>query len=137
AQGHALTRIRPSRGSASRMCLGGLVRSWMFWLMMAALFVAFFGPILWMGTTSLKTYGEATSIPPTLLPSSFDTSAYDTLLSLDGQYPVLRWVLNSLVADRKSTRLNSSHVSISYAVFCLKKKRQKPQNQMHRHHTDM
>src|SRR5699024_3875709 len=27
------------------------------------------------------------------------------------------------VLDRKSTRLNSSHVSISYAVFCLKKKR--------------
>src|SRR5690242_21011296 len=26
-------------------------------------------------------------------------------------------------ADRKSTRLNSSHMSISYAVFCLKKKR--------------
>src|SRR5699024_12015405 len=26
------------------------------------------------------------------------------------------------VLDRKSTRLNSSHVSISYAVFCLKKK---------------
>src|SRR5699024_11703402 len=31
--------------------------------------------------------------------------------------------------DRKSTRLNSSHVSISYAVFCLKKKKQK-------HHID-
>src|SRR5207249_11810056 len=28
----------------------------------------------------------------------------------------------ALTADRKSTRLNSSHVSISYAVFCLKKK---------------
>ena len=27
-------------------------------------------------------------------------------------------------ADRKSTRLNSSHVVISYAVFCLKKKKQ-------------
>src|SRR5690625_5859971 len=27
------------------------------------------------------------------------------------------------VIDRKSTRLNSSHVAISYAVFCLKKKR--------------
>src|SRR5207249_7125177 len=27
--------------------------------------------------------------------------------------------------DRKSTRLNSSHVSISYAVFCLKKKKQR------------
>src|SRR2546427_4524719 len=29
------------------------------------------------------------------------------------------------VADRKSTRLNSSHSQISYAVFCLKKKKQK------------
>src|SRR5699024_12450677 len=28
-----------------------------------------------------------------------------------------------LIIDRKSTRLNSSHVSISYAVFCLKKKK--------------
>src|SRR5436309_11706310 len=28
-----------------------------------------------------------------------------------------------VVADRKSTRLNSSHVKISYAVFCLKKKK--------------
>src|SRR5690606_39706193 len=30
------------------------------------------------------------------------------------------------VVDRKSTRLNSSHVKISYAVFCLKKKNLKP-----------
>src|SRR5690554_7081222 len=29
------------------------------------------------------------------------------------------------IADRKSTRLNSSHVRISYAVFCLKKKKKK------------
>src|SRR5256885_9492929 len=28
--------------------------------------------------------------------------------------------------DRKSTRLNSSHLVISYAVFCLKKKKEKP-----------
>ena len=32
------------------------------------------------------------------------------------------------MADRKSTRLNSSHVRISYAVFCLKKKKQKHTN---------
>src|SRR5690349_23215831 len=31
--------------------------------------------------------------------------------------------LIALCADRKSTRLNSSHVEISYAVFCLKKKK--------------
>src|SRR3712207_7671145 len=30
---------------------------------------------------------------------------------------------NHLTADRKSTRLNSSHANISYAVFCLKKKK--------------
>src|SRR5690606_40638998 len=41
----------------------------------------------------------------------------------------LGWVLLGLLiggtigTDRKSTRLNSSHVKISYAVFCLKKKK--------------
>src|SRR3712207_8766354 len=30
------------------------------------------------------------------------------------------------IADRKSTRLNSSHANISYAVFCLKKKKKRP-----------
>src|SRR5690348_17599395 len=34
---------------------------------------------------------------------------------------------NSQALDRKSTRLNSSHPSISYAVFCLKKKKKKKQ----------
>src|SRR5690242_21188607 len=32
-------------------------------------------------------------------------------------------VVADIGGDRKSTRLNSSHMSISYAVFCLKKKR--------------
>src|SRR5437870_7388950 len=39
---------------------------------------------------------------------------------------LLRFLLDSLDdtrRDRKSTRLNSSHVAISYAVFCLKKKK--------------
>ena len=35
------------------------------------------------------------------------------------------FVENYIDADRKSTRLNSSHVAISYAVFCLKKKKNK------------
>src|SRR3712207_7664413 len=34
-------------------------------------------------------------------------------------------VVHSVTADRKSTRLNSSHANISYAVFCLKKKKKK------------
>src|SRR5437660_2949392 len=35
----------------------------------------------------------------------------------------LNRMIHSTARDRKSTRLNSSHVAISYAVFCLKKKK--------------
>src|SRR3712207_7159808 len=41
---------------------------------------------------------------------------YNNLLSFKSIYTML------LYLDRKSTRLNSSHANISYAVFCLKKK---------------
>src|SRR5690606_5466780 len=40
-----------------------------------------------------------------------------------GKSTLLRAVAG-LIPDRKSTRLNSSHVKISYAVFCLKKKKE-------------
>src|SRR5947209_20029449 len=60
-------------------------------------------------------------------------------LSLHDALPILmRWAVMSSdrpsawgkrgrnsMADRKSTRLNSSHANISYAVFCLKKKKKK------------
>src|SRR5206468_9430588 len=36
--------------------------------------------------------------------------------------------LAAMIKDRKSTRLNSSHDQISYAVFCLKKKKKNPKN---------
>src|SRR3712207_6999101 len=39
------------------------------------------------------------------------------------------------IADRKSTRLNSSHANISYAVFCLKKKKTSVSRCAHEHHT--
>src|ERR1035441_11125504 len=39
--------------------------------------------------------------------------------------PTVRLPERLIVPDRKSTRLNSSHLGISYAVFCLKKKRRK------------
>src|SRR2546430_7334099 len=38
------------------------------------------------------------------------------------RWKVFEVVLDARVLDRKSTRLNSSHSQISYAVFCLKKK---------------
>src|SRR5204862_7130883 len=39
--------------------------------------------------------------------------------------------INGQTTDRKSTRLNSSHVEISYAVFCLKKKKHTTRNSPH------
>src|SRR5690625_7106861 len=44
----------------------------------------------------------------------------DQQLYIDGEK-----IAEPYLKDRKSTRLNSSHVAISYAVFCLKKKKNK------------
>src|SRR2546430_8371477 len=41
----------------------------------------------------------------------------------DGQSARARSHVTRIIGDRKSTRLNSSHSQISYAVFCLKKKK--------------
>src|SRR5699024_12782748 len=56
--------------------------------------------------------GPDTGPPPLLILNSYAVGALNSWAS---------WRTISL--DRKSTRLNSSHVSISYAVFCLKKKK--------------
>src|SRR5947208_7985035 len=45
--------------------------------------------------------------------------------------PLVGWRSPAIRADRKSTRLNSSHQIISYAVFCLKKKKKKTQVKTH------
>src|SRR5690606_39414174 len=57
-----------------------------------------------------------------------DYSIYRNVL--EEAHPGLYWYtskdsMDYYFKDRKSTRLNSSHVKISYAVFCLKKKRRK------------
>src|SRR3989442_10984875 len=55
------------------------------------------------------------------------TTLFRSLILLSIAVSTLLWfdLSNRFVwIDRKSTRLNSSHVRISYAVFCLKKKKQ-------------
>src|SRR5437773_11505746 len=48
---------------------------------------------------------------------------YPSYIAIEGG-DLARVVVHGL-RDRKSTRLNSSHITISYAVFCLKKKKKK------------
>src|SRR2546427_6061303 len=76
-------------------------------------------------------YGDATSGAPVsnvvltdTLPAGLNYVSATPAPSTVG--PVLSWAIGALApgdsGDRKSTRLNSSHSQISYAVFCLKKK---------------
>src|SRR3712207_8102488 len=64
-------------------------------------------------------YDGVATTPWVGIPSSNDKQRFD--LARWRMYE--RWVLK---IDRKSTRLNSSHANISYAVFCLKKKKTIP-----------
>src|SRR5437667_7428162 len=57
------------------------------------------------------------------LPISPTTTAFTLPIFL--ATPQILAVTSSPPRDRKSTRLNSSHITISYAVFCLKKKKKK------------
>src|ERR687893_1631318 len=76
-------------------------------------------------------------LPPTVeaVAQNFQGSASVVKLNVDD---------NPAVSDRKSTRLNSSHTVISYAVFCLKKKKKNTKKEMvgetdhddYRHHAD-
>src|SRR5690606_10199336 len=64
---------------------------------------------------------QVMSVPPekeivNIIPKQFIVDDYDEIKDPRGMIGV------RLEIDRKSTRLNSSHVKISYAVFCLKKK---------------
>src|SRR3712207_8007451 len=62
-------------------------------------------------TLNLNVYTK--SVWPTLLSRAPRRLGFDRARTFEGVW----------LADRKSTRLNSSHANISYAVFCLKKKK--------------
>src|SRR3712207_7488145 len=54
---------------------------------------------------------------------AFEDLQQGLLHALTGDVPGYGRVIRLAREDRKSTRLNSSHANISYAVFCLKKKK--------------
>src|SRR5256885_16268103 len=73
-------------------------------------------------TTEIYTLSLHDALPISLAPFA---PANIPLIFVAAQPPTdqnRKWHVHLLEGDRKSTRLNSSHLVISYAVFCLKKK---------------
>src|ERR1035438_10580977 len=87
----------------------------------------------WPGTGTSTSFSSTVLLPGRYAPFMFDRSLrillFDRSIQIPEIFPGL--VLfpqkdlpldEAAILDRKSTRLNSSHLGISYAVFCLKKK---------------
>ena len=82
----------PSTGLKAR------VKGIAWYTMLIGLSLVFIAPLVWMLITSFKTAGEATQVPPTVLPQDPTMRAYDTLFTGNSQTPVLRWFVNSMLA---------------------------------------
>src|SRR2546426_9084326 len=78
---------------------------------------------------------RSTLFPYTTLFRSADTSRPTFRSSRTTRISKYSGVSAGSSGDRKSTRLNSSHLVISYAVFCLKKKKQKKTHNRQHHDT--
>src|SRR2546426_4835460 len=82
------------------------------------------------GPAALRLYSVAHPRPPVAATDEHGTDLLPALRARDDRYvaPLHDLVLDfGDLGDRKSTRLNSSHLVISYAVFCLKKKKKTEQ----------
>src|SRR5690349_24289010 len=89
-------------------------------------------------TTEIYTLSLHDALPICIIKSAGSLSGGDPCRCPEGEQTAVRMWRNSTISrhhgaaivetDRKSTRLNSSHVEISYAVFCLKKKKKKKKN---------
>src|SRR5437773_6620840 len=67
------------------------------------------------------------------LPISTIAAAWEMCIAFDDLCARARYAVEANGLDRKSTRLNSSHITISYAVFCLKKKKKKKKKHNNTH----
>src|SRR2546421_8333643 len=76
------------------------------------------------GIRDLIVTGVQTCALPILITDSILDATSEDRIALGSSRGAVAYVALT-IADRKSTRLNSSHDQISYAVFCLKKKKQR------------
>src|SRR3712207_8636334 len=74
---------------------------------------------LFRSSLSMLHFTVKSPFPPALIDSS---NLLIVILNFLEAYTAMAMATVKQIIDRKSTRLNSSHANISYAVFCLKKK---------------
>src|SRR3712207_8174791 len=74
---------------------------------------------------------QSSGASPLLMPPDAESQELEALVDMRDAC-----LVRGQSQDRKSTRLNSSHANISYAVFCLKKKKNKSSSLSTSSHTD-
>jgi multiple sugar transport system permease protein len=91
---------RPTSSPAGR----GVVGTLLLYALLLTLSVVVLAPLLWMLSTSFKTTGDATALPPQWMPPSVTLDGYRTLFA-DAQAPLLRWLANSVLVGVLQTGL--------------------------------
>ena len=108
---------RRSRGSGPKS--SPLSRA-VFVVTLIILTAVFLGPLIFMFSTSFKTSGAATAIPPSWLPSPATTEGYRPLLNTSSETPVIRWFVNSLLAAAANAVLVTATAALAaYALARL------------------
>src|SRR2546430_16805692 len=74
-------------------------------------------------TTEIYTLSLHDALPISTAKSAASGNSALNIGSMIASLPSFKASKSKILVDRKSTRLNSSHSQISYAVFCLKKKK--------------
>jgi multiple sugar transport system permease protein len=100
ARATAPVNIKPERQSPRQRAK--LILSYLALILLTLAFVA---PLLWMLSTSFKSNSEAIRWPLTWIPREFTLQGYTEIFNTTSQTPVLRWLLNSLVAAFAHTAL--------------------------------
>src|SRR5688572_30846666 len=83
-----------------------------------------------VGSSTITVMRDVGALPATAFTASAKDSIRCAMTCVHSVISAGKWISNRAVVmvrqgiDRKSTRLNSSHSQISYAVFCVKKKKQ-------------
>src|SRR5690606_40990666 len=89
----------------------------------AIMLIPFSVCVAWLGLALLVWEGGGRRWPVPHTPSQPASPASNTHTNVFAFVCLLLFHIYILYIDRKSTRLNSSHVKTSYAVFCLKKRK--------------